>query len=201
MPDSSLLFKAPVIPRWRELPDLYIYMDQLLSLTSRYLEDVPGMEKPPVTSSMVNNYVKAGILPAPKNKKYDRSQLSLVLQICILKNTLPLNTVKSLLDEAKQLYATDEEVHDRFAEEYEAAFRETLVRTKSLVRDTGASSAALTAALKACSEGLIASELMRTKDAGASSDTGSGSSGAVKDKPKKTKKKKASGDASETPAT
>ena len=32
------------LPRWNELPDLEIYMDQVLSLLSRYLRDLPGLD-------------------------------------------------------------------------------------------------------------------------------------------------------------
>ena len=48
------------LPAWEELPDLALYMDQVLSLTARYL---PGGEGKALTSAMVNNYVKQKVLP------------------------------------------------------------------------------------------------------------------------------------------
>ena len=56
------------LPRWEELPDLELYMDQVLSLIRKYLLPYSGFDDNGLTASMVNNYVKAGILPAPVKK-------------------------------------------------------------------------------------------------------------------------------------
>lgn len=57
------------LPRWEELPDLELYMDQVITLIDRYLSPVIQGEKHPLlTSSMVNNYVKLGLIPAPTKK-------------------------------------------------------------------------------------------------------------------------------------
>ena len=53
------------LPRWAELPDLELYMDQVLSLVERYLGSYPGFDGKGLTASMVNNYVKLGVMPAP----------------------------------------------------------------------------------------------------------------------------------------
>ena len=50
-----------VLPRWAELPDLELYMDQVLSLIERYLGSDPGFDRRGLTASMVNNYVKLGV--------------------------------------------------------------------------------------------------------------------------------------------
>ena len=57
------------LPRWEELPDLELYMDQVLSLMDRYLGDCPGFDRKGLTASMVNNYVKLGVMPPPVKKK------------------------------------------------------------------------------------------------------------------------------------
>ena len=57
------------LPRWAELPDLELYMDQVLLLAERSLgPDAPSDHKG-LTASMVNNYVKLGLLPPPVKKK------------------------------------------------------------------------------------------------------------------------------------
>ena len=58
------------LPRWNALPDLELYMDQVLSLMERYLGNYPGFDRKGLTAAMVNNYVKLGVMPPPVKKKY-----------------------------------------------------------------------------------------------------------------------------------
>ena len=47
------------LPRWEELPELELYMDQVITLVDRYLSPLIEDEKHQLLSSaMVNNYVK-----------------------------------------------------------------------------------------------------------------------------------------------
>ena len=46
------------LPEWDELPDLDLYMDQVISLLQRYLGQFPSPDEKGITSSMINNYVK-----------------------------------------------------------------------------------------------------------------------------------------------
>jgi hypothetical protein len=60
------------LPSWDMLPDIELYMDQVVSVVTKYLE-APNSTivfTRPVTSSMINNYVKLGIIPPPVKKKY-----------------------------------------------------------------------------------------------------------------------------------
>ena len=58
-------------PRWRELPDMDLYMDQVVTLLNSSLQlfTQPHQGKP-ITSTMINNYVKHGIVNAPIKKRY-----------------------------------------------------------------------------------------------------------------------------------
>ena len=88
------------LPKWEDLPDIPLYMDQVIGLMERYL-DIGGkvaenaLEKDAkiLTSSMVNNYVKMGIMPAPVKKKYDKEHLAYLLMICILKQSLSISVI------------------------------------------------------------------------------------------------------------
>ncbi|MEE0409511.1 MAG: DUF1836 domain-containing protein [Clostridia bacterium] len=59
------------LPSWDALPDIDLYMDQVVSVVTKYL-DVPrtaiGVTRS-ITPAMINNYVKLGIIPPPKKKK------------------------------------------------------------------------------------------------------------------------------------
>lgn len=106
------------LPRWAELPDLELYMDQVLGLMSRWLGGYPGYEEKQLTSSMVNNYVKHGIMPAPVKRKYARTHLAHLIVICILKSSLPIAAIQRLI--ASELAVCgEEEFYDRFCQRFE----------------------------------------------------------------------------------
>ena len=108
------------LPRWTELPDLPLYMDQVLGLIDRYLGAYPGFDKKGLTASMVNNYVKLGVMPPPVKKRYTREHLAHLIIICLLKTCFPIASIQKLV---KYELAANEprEVYDRFC----SAFEET----------------------------------------------------------------------------
>ncbi len=118
-PDTlSSSFSLRRLPRWAELPDLELYMDQILALVDRYLGGYPGFDGKGLTASMVNNYVKLGVMPAPVRKKYAREHLAHLLMICILKSSLPIAAIRRLTEselESKPLDA----VYDSFCALFE----------------------------------------------------------------------------------
>ena len=99
------------LPAWRELPDLELYMDQVLSLTERWLGADGGARG--LTASMVNNYVKLGVLPAPVKKRYGRVHLARLLMICLLKPVLPIASIRALLEEGLR-GSTEEDFYTAF---------------------------------------------------------------------------------------
>lgn len=86
------------LPTWEELPDVELYMDQVVVLTSRYLDLFPHDEKNPIiTPSTVNNYVRLKLVPAPVRKRYCRRHLAYILMICSFKRTLSLTEIQKLI--------------------------------------------------------------------------------------------------------
>ena len=54
------------LPAWKELPDIGLYMDQVIALLGQYLDFIPVEEKnKPVTPTTINNYVRLKVMPAP----------------------------------------------------------------------------------------------------------------------------------------
>ncbi|MHC5268225.1 DUF1836 domain-containing protein [Enterococcus sp. LJL98] len=83
------------LPRWEELPELDLYMDQVITLVDHYLSPVIQPEKHSLlTPSMVNNYVKNGMIPAPKKKRYTRKHVAFLIAITLLKQVLTIYEVK-----------------------------------------------------------------------------------------------------------
>ena len=84
------------LPRWEELPTLELYMDQVITLIDQYLSPVIQTEKHPLlTSSMVNNYVKKGMIPAPEKKRYNQKHLAFLIAITMLKQVLTIPEIKT----------------------------------------------------------------------------------------------------------
>ena len=87
------------LPSWEDLPQLDLYMDQVISLMNGYLEiytETKVAEKL-ITSSMINNYVKLGIIPPPVKKRYSKIHLAYLIIVCALKQTLNMTMIKKII--------------------------------------------------------------------------------------------------------
>ena len=64
------------LPRWDEIPNIDLYIDQVVSLLetylSNYIKGENNKEDKIVTKTMINNYAKNHLLPPPEKKKYSR---------------------------------------------------------------------------------------------------------------------------------
>ena len=54
------------LPRFDELPEIALYLDQVIEYVNEVLADLHQDKREVITRSMVNNYVKHKIMPAPK---------------------------------------------------------------------------------------------------------------------------------------
>ena len=97
------------LPKWDELPNLDLYMDQVIALVNRYLGFLCNDEAL-ITHSMINNYVKLKIIPMPVKKRYYKTHLACLIMIGALKQSMSIPTISFLLpndcseDEAKTIY-------------------------------------------------------------------------------------------------
>ncbi len=89
------------IPRWNELPNLDLYLDQVVTLLEDYLKELLPLkdknEDKVITKTMINNYVKHGVLKPPINKKYNREHIARLIVICTLKKVYSINDINSLI--------------------------------------------------------------------------------------------------------
>lgn len=87
------------LPAWEELPYIELYMDQVIAILGKYFEiyyETIGKEKF-ITPSMINNYVKLGIIPPPVKKRYSRVHLAYLIIVCTLKQTLDMATIQKII--------------------------------------------------------------------------------------------------------
>ena len=113
------------LPHWAELPDLGLYMDQVIVLMGQYLGGIVSGEEKLLTSSMVNNYVKMGLLPPPEKKKYGRVQLACLVMICILKQVISISIVRELIRTSLE-ELSPEQLYETFRDYYKIAAGEAL---------------------------------------------------------------------------
>ncbi len=105
--------KSYSFPTYNEIPDLGLYMDQVLTLMNQYLAPLSTDEADnnPITSAAINNYVRMKIMPAPEKKKYTRLHIAYLIIICTLKQTMSISDIQKLLPnnlteaDMKALYA------------------------------------------------------------------------------------------------
>ena len=88
-----------------EIPDIDLYMDQVTTFLDEKLKSSarnPKDEETLVTKTMINNYAKTDVIPAPVRKKYSRDHLFLIIFVYYYKNFLQINDVKTLLDPIRE---------------------------------------------------------------------------------------------------
>ena len=103
------------MPRYREIPDVGLYLDQTVKYVNRFLTPLGCME---ITSSMVSNYVKKGYISNPVKKQYDAEQIAYLFFISVAKSVLSMDNIARLFTMQKRMYNA-EVAYDFFCDELE----------------------------------------------------------------------------------
>lgn len=139
------------LPRWKELPDVELYKDQVVTLVERYLSIFNNGEEKIITPASINNYVKWKLLPKPsKRKQYDRIHLSYLIAISALKNILNLQDIKKGID-LKVIEYGETLAYDKFCESFENSLRENIrvIKEKNHIFDFSGNDLSLSLACNA----------------------------------------------------
>lgn len=92
------------------VPNIDLYMDQVTSFMEENLKGYKRHEDDKIlTKTMINNYVKDGILPAPIKKKYSKEHLLLLVLIYYMKYILSIKDVEALIKPLAEKYFHTEE--------------------------------------------------------------------------------------------
>ena len=85
------------LPNWSALPSIPLYMDQVMMFTGEALSLFERDEKQILlTNSMINNYVKSGVVDHPVHKKYSKEHLSKLMMVGLLKQVLSIQDIAVL---------------------------------------------------------------------------------------------------------
>jgi len=109
------LAKQFELPLWEDLPELDLYMDQIMIYFRTQFAYLNEEEiKRWMSPAMINNYVKKHLLTRPNNKKYNKEQLSGLMQIAALKTILSIEDIGHMFT-AMASIAAPQSRHDDFA--------------------------------------------------------------------------------------
>ncbi|MDL2218164.1 DUF1836 domain-containing protein, partial [Christensenellaceae bacterium OttesenSCG-928-M15] len=129
--------KAFHLPRWKELPALALYMDQLVIVLQETIGLFVDEKEPVVTRSMVNNYVKQKLISPPEKKKYGRNHLAALIVVNLLKRVFSMSEITEVIRVMIDVYGMEASYNmfcDRFEGSMQSAFlgeSEALITVKS----------------------------------------------------------------------
>ena len=103
------------LPRYQDIPDVGLYLEQTTKYISAYLN---VLQPDCITSSMISNYVKKGLIDSPVKKQYSREQIAYLFFIAVAKNVLSLDALLGFIRLQQQTY-TLEKAYNYFASEFE----------------------------------------------------------------------------------
>lgn len=108
---------------WEELPDIALYMDQLISYMPRQL--IRFDEGAFLTSAMVNNYIKDGLVPRAEGKRYGPIHLGYLTAVVALKQVLSVKDIGALLNAGRATEKSPPELYGYFCRALDQALTET----------------------------------------------------------------------------
>ncbi len=108
---------------WEDLPDIALYMDQLISYMPRQLIRFDG--GPALTSAMVNNYIKDGLVPRAEGKRYGPIHLGYLTAVVALKQVLSVRDIGALMAAGRALEKTPPQQYAYFRDALDRALSDT----------------------------------------------------------------------------
>ena len=92
-----------------DIPNIDLYMDQVTSFMEKELKSTKRNDDAKVlTKTMINNYAKNDLLPAPIKKKYSKEHLLLLTFIYYFKNIISMKDIETLLKPITESYFQSE---------------------------------------------------------------------------------------------
>lgn len=103
------------LPRYHEIPDVGLFLEQTVRLINQYLEPLGGIE---ITPSMVSNYVKNKLIAPPTRKQYHRDQVGYLMFMSLAKTVMSLDDIRNIFSLQREHF-TAEIAYNYFCDEFE----------------------------------------------------------------------------------
>ena len=96
-----------------DIPNIDLYMDQVTTFMEEQMQHSKRYPEDKVlTKTMINNYAKNHLLPAPVKKKYSKEHILMLIYIYYFKNILSIKDIETLLKPlTEQYFGATEEVY------------------------------------------------------------------------------------------
>lgn len=87
------------LPKWEDIPNFGLYMEQVIDLLRQYLDYLPPelKEEQLITAAAINNYVRTKVMPMPIRKRYYREHIAYLIIILTLKQGLSIALIHQLI--------------------------------------------------------------------------------------------------------
>jgi len=99
--DLSACMQDFSLPRFEEIPDVGLYLEQTAKYISEYVAVLGDYT---LTGSMISNYVKKGLVANPMKKQYDRNQIAYLMFIAVAKSVLSMEDIRLLFQLQRDTY-------------------------------------------------------------------------------------------------
>lgn len=142
---------------WEAMPDLALYMDQVISYLPR--QQIRWNESETITSAMVNNYMKDGLLPRAEGKRYYRTHLAYLTVIAALKQVLSVKDMAVLIAAGQQDHAP-ETLYQTFQQELDGALNDTAEMIQTDLSEEELPQLALALALRSYADRLACQRIL-----------------------------------------
>ena len=132
------LLKTESIPP-EDIPDIGLYMDQVTTFMDEQLEACKRYDDDKIlTKTMINNYAKNNLLPAPEKKKYSKEHILTLVFIYYFKSILSISDIQSILNPITDKYfgkgSSEMSLEDIYKEVFGLEHQETLNIMKDLAK-------------------------------------------------------------------
>ncbi len=148
-------------PRWEELPDIQLYVDQVVSYIEMHLTDLDvAQDGKLITASMINNYVKMKLIPAPVKKRYSVRQLARLIVVCSLKRDFSISELSAMMNMVLNRFK-NRVAYNMFCEEMEGSIRHVFLGEEMAASGATAEEAIVRAVMTAFANKLRAHCIIR----------------------------------------
>ena len=104
------------LPRYNEIPNVGLYLEQATKYVCEYLEPLGEYN---LTPSMISNYVKKGLIANPVKKQYGREQIAYLFFIAVAKSVLSLDALTGFIKLQQRTY-TLPKAYDYLCDQFES---------------------------------------------------------------------------------
>lgn len=146
--------------RWAQIPDIDLYMDQVIGYMSRQHIGLGPAGDENLTAAMINNYIKSGLLPRARGKRYSREHIGYLTAICLLKQVLSVSETGVLL-QSQMAHQDIQSFYENYTRTLDQAFCQVADTIDAAADETQLAQQALRLAVSSYGQLLACRELLK----------------------------------------